>query len=66
MQHFSIHLDGQKIYMYQPREMKVEPDLTLVQDEPLVRYKWLHTFTSLRGSLQHAKWLFNAEWLSEV
>ena len=39
MQDFSIHLDGQKLYMYQAKEMKVEPDLTLVQDEPLVRYE---------------------------
>ena len=60
MQDFSIHLDGQKLSMYQANEMKVEPDLTLVQDEPLVRYERLHTFTSLRGSLQHATWLFNA------
>ena len=39
MQDFSIHLDGQKLSMYQANEMKVEPDLTLVQDEPLVRYE---------------------------
>ena len=29
--------------IYLPREMKVEPDLSLVQDESLVRYKWLQS-----------------------
>ena len=29
--------------IYLPREMKVEPDLSLVQDESSVRYKWLQS-----------------------